>query len=386
MRTFAPVAVLATIVGLVTSGCSFEVNSDDAVTHRFGSDYFGAGGLVSLTDPVEGDAFLAGGQVATAGEVTGDLVAVGGGVSIGGSIGDDLYAAGGDVKVDAIIHGNARVGGGDVAVGPATVIVGSATLAGGRVSFEGNAHGYLKVSGGTVSISGVVNGDAEVRSEELVIGPETQISGRLVYHGPSAPLVPEGAVIAGGVEFHEAGHGSYMRGDHGPVREAVHWVGSALWFAGVFFVGAMFIILFPGLSSRAADTIGRDPLRSLGLGLAILVCVPFVAIVLLFTIIGIPLALLLLPLYLLILFLGWIVAALFIGQRGLAALRGPGSATTGWRLFSLLLALVALSLLRHVPVVGGLLGLLALTVGIGALVWQGWAGREAAPAPAGRSP
>ena len=383
MKTFVPVAVLATIVGLATSSCSFNMNGDEAVTHQFGSDYFRAGGLVNLTDPVAGDAFLAGGQVATAGQVSGDLVAVGGEVSVGGSVGDDLYAAGGDVKVDAMVTGNARVVGGDVAVGPATVIAGSATLTGGRVNFEGNSHGNLQVSGGTVAIAGVVHGDAEVRSEELVIGPETQIGGRLVYRGPSAPVVPEGAVIAGGVEFHEVSHGSTMHGDHGPVWGAVHWVGSALWFAGVFFVGALFLILFPGLSSRAADTIGRDPLRSLGLGLAVLVCVPFVAVVLLITIIGIPLALLLVPLYLLLLFLGWIVAALFIGQRGLAAVRGAGPATTGWRLLALLLALVALSLVRHVPVVGGLIGCLALVTGIGALVWQGWARREGAPAAVG---
>jgi hypothetical protein len=380
MKTFVPVAVLVTIFGLASSGCSVNVNGEEAVTHELGSDHFAVGGFVNLTDPVEGDAFLAGGQVATAGEVNGDLVAAGGEVSIGGNVGDDLYAAGGNVKVDAIVTGNARVAGGDVEVGPATVIAGSATLTGGRVNFDGNSHGYLQISAGTVTIAGVVHGDTEVRSEQLVIGPETQIGGKLVYRGPSEPVVPAGAVITGGVEFHEVSHGSYMHGDHGPVREAVHWVGSALWFAGVFFVGALFVILFPGVSSRAADTIGRDPLRSLGLGLAVLVCVPFVAVVLLITIIGIPLALLLVPIYLLLMFLGWIVAALFVGQRGLAAVRGASPVTTGWRLLSLLLALVALSLVRHVPVVGGLVALLALVAGIGALVWQGWIGRDS-PAP-----
>jgi hypothetical protein len=380
MRTLVPVAVLATIVGLAASGCTLGIDGDDAVTHQFGSDYFGAGGVLNLTQPVEGDAFLAGGRVATAGEVSGDLVATGGEVSIGGSVGDDLYAAGGDVKVDAIVTGNTRIAGGDVEVGPATVIAGSVTLTGGRVNFEGDSHGYLQISGGTVTIAGVVHGDAEVRSEQLEISPDTQIGGKLIYRGPAAPVVPEGAVITGGVEFHEGGHGSYLHGDHGPVREAVHWVGSVLWFAGMFFVGALFVILFPGLSSRAADSIGRDPLRSLGLGLAVLVGVPFIAVVLLITIIGIPLALMLVPLYLLLMFLGWIVAALFLGQRGLAAVRGTGATTTGWRLLALLLALVALSLARHLPFVGGLVALLALVAGIGALVWQGWAGRDGAPA------
>jgi hypothetical protein len=384
MKTFVQVAVFAAIVSLAGSGCSIEVNGDDnGVSQQFGTDYFGAGGMLNLTEPVEGDAFLAGGQVATASEVDGDLVAGGGEVSIGGSVGDDVYAAGGDVKVDAIIHGNARVGGGDVTVGPATVIAGATTLTGGRVDFEGNSHGFLKVSGGKVTISGQAHGDVEVRSEELVIGPETQIGGRLVYRGPVAPIVPEGAVIAGGVEFHEFGHGSFMHGERGPVREAVHWLGSMLWFAGVFFVGALFVVLFPGLSMRAAETIGRDPWQSLGLGLAILVCVPFVAVVLLVTIIGIPLALLLMPVYLLLSFLGWIVAALFIGQRGMALVRGAAPMSTGSRLMALLLALLALSLVRHLPFLGGVVAFLALIAGIGAMVSQGWSRRDGTPAATG---
>jgi hypothetical protein len=386
MKTIVPVAVLATLGVLAIGGCSFHVDTDDGVSHQVGSDYFGAGGFLNLIDPVQGDAFLAGGRVATAGEVYGDLVAAGGEVSIGGSVGDDLYAAGGDVKVDAIVHGNARVGGGDVAVGPATVIAGATTLAGGRVDFEGNSHGLLKISGGTVTMAGQVHGDVEVRSDELKITPETQIGGRLVYRGPAAPVVPEGAVIAGGVEFHQVSHGSYLHGGRGPVREAAHWVGSALWFAGVFFVGVLFLTLFPGLSARAADTIGRDPLKSLGLGLAVLICVPFLAMVLLITIVGIPLALLLVPLYLLLMFLGWIVAALYLGQLGLGLARGGRPATTGSRLLALLLALLVLALIRHLPLVGGLLGFLALVAGVGALVLAGWAGRNGTPAAAGRVP
>jgi hypothetical protein len=387
MKTFAQAALLAAVVVLAGNGCSIEVNDDDSgVSQQFGSDYFGAGGLMNLTDPVEGDAFLAGGQVATASEVNGDLVAAGGEVSIGGGVGDDVYAAGGDVKVDAIVQGNVRVGGGDVTVGPATVIAGATTLTGGKVNFEGNSHGFLKISGGTVTMAGQALGDVDVRSEELLIRPETQIGGRLIYRGPVEPVVAEGAVIAGGIEFHRVAHGKFMHDEGGPVRDAVHWVGSVLWFAGVFFVGALFLVLFPGLSARAAEAIRRDPWQSLGLGLAILVCVPFVAVVLVVTIVGIPLALLLVPLYLLLMFLGWIVAALFIGQRGLAMVRGAAPASTASRLLALLLALLALSLVRHVPFVGGIVVFMALIAGIGALVSQGWARRDAAPAATGRLP
>lgn len=380
-RRVSGAALLALVLATIT-GCTVSYEGDDSVTHEFGSDYFGAGGMLNLTDTIEGDAFLAGGQVSTASEVKGDLVVAGGELSIGGAIGDDLYAGGGDVRLDAIVSGNARLAGGDVEVGPATVVAGALTLTGGRVQFDGTAHEYLQASGGSVRINGQVNGDAEVRAEELEIGPDTRIGGKLTYRGPRSPVVPEGAVIAGGVEFQETQAGQYLEQTREPVRETVSWVGSVLWFIGVFVAAMLFLLAVPGYATRAADAIGREPWRVLGLGLAVLVCVPFVAVILLITIIGIPLALLAIPLYLLLLFLGWVTAALFVANRGLAVARPGREVTLGWRLLALLIALIALSALRHLPFIGGLVGLVALIAGIGALIWAAWSRRETSTAAA----
>jgi len=380
MRRRVPGAALLALVLATITGCSVNYQGDDAVTREFGSDFFGAGGMLNLTEPVEGDAILAGGHVSTASEVKGDLVATGGEVSIGGAIGDDLYAAGGSVRFDAIVNGNARVAGGDINVGPATIVAGGVSLTGGQVAFEGVAQEYLQASGGSVRLDGEVVGDAEVRAKELLIGPDARIGGRLVYHGPSAPTVPEGAVISGGVEFHEQDAGRFFHEVSPEVRDAATGLGTFLWFLGVFVAGALFVLLLPGFTSEAAAAIGRKPLPSLGLGLAILLCVPFVAVVLLITIIGIPVALLLMSLYLLVLFLGWVTAALFVAQRGLAAFRPGRPVTRGWQLLALLLGLVVLWLLRQIPFLGGWIGFVALLAGIGALTWRAFNGRPAAAA------
>ena len=380
-RAIRGVALAALALATIT-GCTVQVDGDDNVTREFGSDFFGAGGRLNLTDPVQGDAFLAGGRVAVASEVQGDLVAAGGEVSIGGAVKDDLYAAGGSVQVDALVDGNARVAGGEVSVGPATVVGGALSLTGGRVQFDGNTHKYLQASGGSVRLNGEVHGDAEVRAEELVIEPGTRIGGRLVYHGPAEPVVPEGAVIAGGVEFHEGGVRHQGRDTETHVRGAEHGIGSVVWLLGVFIAAALFLQLFPGYAREAAAAIGRVPLQSMALGLAILVCVPFLGVLLLITIIGIPLALLLVPLYLLVLFLGWVTAALFIAQRGLQALRPQQPATMALQLFALFLALLALWLVGKIPYVGDLVGFIALIAGIGALAWRLWSGRAAVPATA----
>ena len=373
MRKPAFIMILSAVAAAGLAGC---VHDDEAVSGQFGSDRFSAGGMINLTEAVQGDALLAGGQVDIASEVQGDLVVAGGEVSVGGSVGDDLYAAGGNVSVDAIVAGNARVAGGEVEIGPATMIEGGASVTGGRVEFDGSVTEYLQVTGGDVRLNGVVGGDAIVRSGELHIGPGTRIDGKLVYRGPDAPVVPEGASIAGGVEFHETSAHRWADRDTHVVVDAGRAVGSLVWFVGVFAVAALFTAIFPAFSTQAATLIGRDPWVSLGLGLAVLVCVPFMFVVLLITIIGIPLALLLVPAYLLLMFLGWVTAALFVGQKLLELVRRGQPVSLGARILALLVALLALWLLQKVPYAGPLIGLAALSAGIGALVWQVWTRRD----------
>jgi hypothetical protein len=156
-------------------------------------------------------------------------------------------------------------------------------------------------------------------------------------------------------------------------------IGSFLSFVGLFLAAALFLVMFPNFATGAAAVVGRKPLQSLGLGLAFVACVPFLGVVLLITVIGIPLALLLVPIYLLLLFLGWATVALFVAQRGLDTLRPGRPATMPARLLALFLALVALWLLRQIPLVGGLIAFVALLAGIGAFVWQAWNRREPAP-------
>jgi len=378
MRKLGVTVILSAFAATVLVGCDHD---EESVSGQFGSDRFSAGGMVHLTEPVAGDALLAGGQVEIASEVQGDLVVAGGEVSVGGGIGDDLYAAGGEVTVDAIVAGNARVAGGEVEIGPATVIEGGASITGGRVKFDGSVTGYLQATGGDVRLSGTVGGDAMVRSGELHIAPGTRIDGKLVYRGPDAPVVPEGATIAGGVEFHETSAHRWVDRDTHVAVDAGRAVGSMLWFVGVFAVAALFTAVFPAFSTQAATMIGRDPWTSLGIGLAVLVCMPFVAVVLLITIIGIPLALLLVPVYLVLMFLGWVTAALFLGERLLEFARRGQPVGIGWRILALLAALIALWLLRRIPYAGPLIGMAALSAGIGALVWQLWSRRER-PSPA----
>jgi hypothetical protein len=106
----------------------------------------------------------------------------------------------------------------------------------------------------------------------------------------------------------------------------------------------------------------------LGIGLAVLTLTPLAALSLALTVIGIPLALTLVWLYLGALLLGVLTAAFYLGDvvlRPIARTRWP---SRGARIAAFALVVLALALVRFVPIAGPLVLLLALVFGVGAWI------------------
>lgn len=125
--------------------------------------------------------------------------------------------------------------------------------------------------------------------------------------------------------------------------------------AGIF-VGFIFLKLFPSLSSKAKEEISHT-WKSLGIGFALLICVPVISAILAITIVGIPISLILLAIYLIFLYMGRIIFASFIGDKILKKESPFLSLVIGMPIFTVLFAL---------PFVGWLLSLIAISVGLGA--------------------
>jgi hypothetical protein len=135
---------------------------------------------------------------------------------------------------------------------------------------------------------------------------------------------------------------------------------------GLFVLGLLFILLAPRFGRRTVGTLGGSPWASLGLGIALLICVPiaalFVFVVGLF-VGGWWLALILLALYGIALVLSIAVTGLFLGRWILERV-GRGPVPLVW---ALLLGLILLLLVSLVPVAGGLVIAVAMFCGLGAL-------------------
>lgn len=331
-------------------------------------DAYLAGGIVDSRAKVRGDVAAAGGQVSIAGDISGDVLAVAGQVDLVGTVGDDVRVAGGQVRLVGEVGGDAVAAGADVGLGAEAAVGGRALLAGGLVEVAGRVGKDLRVAGGTVRLSGRVGGDVLVAAERLEILDGASIGGRLSYVSPEPARIAPGARIVGPVAHR--------------LPEARGRTGAAvlglLFLAGVFLLGWLLQFLFPRFGLRAAQDIGAEPAKCLGVGAALVLGGPIAVVLLLASVLGTPLGLVAAAVYLVSLLLGYLVAALWLGDLALRRLWRLAQPTPSVRLLSFLAALLALRLVRLVPLLGGFLVFAAVVMGVGALVVQAGRARLAA--------
>ena len=361
-------SVLVTVLVAAIAAQGAGAREHETVTRRLGDDVFMAGGDLRISEPISGDAILAGGRITTSGAVGGDQVAAGGQVDLGANIDGGVYAAGGRVLLDGKVARNARIAGGKVEVGPEADVRGGLTVGGGEVEVNGRVGKYLQVAAGSVRIDGHVAGDVDVTSGELNVGPGAVIDGILAYYGPQPATVAAGAQIKGGMHYVErkqwvhAGRTGTLRG---------FGAGAWIWLIGWIVVGSILLALWPGFARSVTDTALRRPWVALLIGIVVLVCVPIAVVLLMISLIGIPLALVGICLYLALLPLGYLASAAAIGEWLLSRMRRGGEIVRRQRILMLLGVLVVLFVLTRVPVLGGIVTLLAILTGVGSLVMAG---------------
>ena len=358
-----PVLVLLAVAPLALADS--DPSDDASIEHSVGGDRFVAGRAVSLGGTVAGDAFAVGGQVTVDAPVAGDAFLAGAHVEMRGAVERGLFAAGALVVVSGHVKHDAHLVGGTVEVTPAGRFAGTLRMAGRTLSMAGITDGNLQMTGRDVTVSGGVGGDAEISAAHIEIGPSARIAGKLRYRSDREPAIAAGAQIGGGLERLPGTYRPWTWGEGS--HHGVDGFGRSTWLGGGFVFGVLLLLLAPGFLSGTSRIAATEWPLSLGVGMALLVAVPFVAVLLLITLIGIPVALLTIALYALLLLLGHIVAVVAVGDYALGRWWPARATRTGWRVLALLVALVALAVARRLPLVGGLVTLLVLITGVGAL-------------------
>ena len=366
VRTLASLAFLFVAPAAAQDEHPMKSDTEELVSLPAGAvidkDYFAYGERVEISGTVNGDVYVAGGQVLVDGRINGDLLAAGGTVTISGSVSQDVRVAGGQIAVNGEIGRNLTVAGGNVELNESAGVKGGLVAAGGRVRLAAQVGNDARVAAGSVTVSGPVNGDLQAAAGDVRLTAKAAVSGDLTYWSQKTASIDPGATVGGVVtrktmpEFPGPRAGTLFG-----VLAGIVLVAKLVSFVSTLILGLLFMYFLPRYTQSTVSTLRKRPWASLGVGFVALVITPVVALMLLITVLGTPLALMVTALYLTAIYLVRVFVIVWAGTV-LFAWRGKKVR----EVWALVIGLLVYSVLTLIPFIGGFVTLFVILFGLGA--------------------
>ena len=341
---------------------------------------------VGPSETIDDDLYAFGQNVTILGIVTGSVIAGGNTVAVSGEVGGDVMAAGSTVVVDGPVHGSVRAAGqsvqvrdsieGDLlATGNSVSVLGDGRIgrdllgAGTTLTIAGPVGRDVNANGHEVRISSAVGGQVNSNATNLRLDSTARVQGSVTYTSANEADLAPGATIEGPITRSQPA----SQPAPPPAAFALDVLAGTV---GLAVLGLVLLVLFPGAARRNVEILRYSPWTSLVVGALVLVVMPLLAAIVFgagLWVGGWWLGLPLLAAYVVWLFLGYLVSAIALGGELLARVRRQA----GSPVWSLLLGLLVLAILELIPFVGGLIGLVAVVSGGGALLMAIRASRTA---------
>ena len=305
---------------------------------------------------VDGDLIVSSRSITVNGHVKGDVLAFGQEVHVNGPVDGNVRAFTQSLDLNSTVGKNVMAWAREVDMDEKTRVGGTITLGSANAQLDGRVAGDLLAFTEVLDINGSLDGNAMVYGQRLRIGPNAQIGGQIRYRGERQPIVDSGARLASQIEI-------LTRGRPRPnyASPGFYWRQILSWGAAVLF-GLVLFLIAPAFF-RDVENASKRLGSSLGLGLLFLVAIPVAAIVACLTIVGLGVGITTFFVYLIAIY----AAQIFIGEWLGEKLLGPGVGTAA-AIGRLALGLAILHLLRLIPFVGRLIGLVVVLWGLGALI------------------
>jgi cytoskeletal protein CcmA (bactofilin family) len=342
---------LTTLASLVTTD-RYIVTIEDVVDE----DVYVTSVSSTVEGVIDGDLTIFTGDLTITGEVTGSVtVFSSGSVLIGptGTVGGSVNGVAVRATFEGVVEGDIFITAPSIVISETGSIGRDAILFGGTARVEGTVARDLRGRTLRLVIDGDVGGDVDVASQRLEFGPEAVVGSDVLYRSPSgASGVPDASI--GGTLTRLPTQSNFV---YGIILALANVVG----FFGFLVAGIVALFAVRGTSARATGSILVTPFKSFVVGVATVIVLPIVIIVLGMTLVGIPLAIIGVLIAIAMFIIGPLPAVTALGN--LLLLRRGGlfgafiAGAVVWRLG-----------IWIIPVIGGLIYLLAMVWGIGGWV------------------
>jgi len=308
---------LAFMLLIPLSALAFEGKANDIVIvgedQVIDSNYYAAGQDIEIYGTVNGDLFLAGQNIVVDSDnINGDIFAAGSNITIKGDINGSVRLAGQRGSIEGKVARNLMFFGQSLKIEKDAVVAGHANFWGQLFNVAGKVEGNLEGGAEKIFLSGEVQDNVELYLADkgnIELTDQAKVGGRLLYRAFEEIGINQNANISGGIFFdkmirHQKGSGPSMAGGI--------FFGILMKLFAILIAGALLLYFWPKFLPDMQVKAFKAKGKMFLLGLAALILAPFVIIVLLITIIGIPIALLAVLVWLILLYVASILTAWLI--------------------------------------------------------------------------
>lgn len=334
-----------------------EVVNDNFV--RFGQD-------IAVQGTIHGDVIVVGSAITVDGTVDGDVIAVGQTVRINGTVGGNLRVAAQTIILSGSVGRNATLLAESLQIEEKAVVGWSMQSAGRSLTLNGIVNGNAHFYGAEADMRGTVKGNAFFGMSEdgmLRLSAPSTIGKDFTYQADQQLTIPSGVTIGGTVRRQEP---AFRESDMKRFFRSLDIFSRVASVFGALVVGLVLVSLLPRWSNRVVVTMRAKPAKSLGCGALLAVAIPVLAVILLFTIIGIPLAIISLLFYGIAWYVTRVYLGLFVGTWIME--RFGKKNENGAKIGVMVLGVAVVSVVGWIPFVGWILTTAASLLAFGALL------------------
>lgn len=325
-------------------------------------DLFLGGNNIKVDGTVEGDLITGSRTLIQTGKVLGSVISVGQNLDFLGEVEGSVRSLAQNTNISGRVKRNVMNFGADLNIRHTGRVEGDVVALGNELTVDGEIGRGLRAAVGTVVISGTINGGASIKAHSITLMPTARIIGDFKYKSEKQAKIESGAQITGETEWVKIKPDEKKKKGFFNTTNVV--IKSLLVLACI--VTGVFLIL---ISRRYVQTAQKHVfdsfLKSLGLGLILVICIPVAVVALLITLIGIPLGLIALFAYLVLFYISKILVGIALGHKILTGFAKDKEAPLGW---SLIIGVIILTILTNIPYIGWLIYILVVLTGFGAAI------------------
>jgi cytoskeletal protein CcmA (bactofilin family) len=384
-------------------------------------------GFIAQGEVVDNDLFISGEKVQVDGDVNGDVFATGQEVVINGNVAGNVFLAGQILEVNGVVDGSVYGAGYSLKIGPTSQVSGNIYSAG--FSFESTAGSVVDRNLYSVGYQAILNGN--VGRDALFSGAALQLNGNVgrdltveisessdtsdapdFYMPGEVEVIEPGyvksaqATVGGEIDYQVTQYDTGTSGEEVVAATAADAVRARIGeFVALFIVGAVLLNAWPSQTHRVEEQIQKQPLQSLGWGLALVILFPVVLILAIVVVIMLAILLGIITLGELVTtvlgfgaigitilsvvfgFVLWMASKAIFGHlvgEKLFDRFSPSTLDSRWgALLALALGVLIYEVVRSIWILGAVVAFFVVLIGLGAVAVV-WRSQSAKPLPAKR--